>query len=241
MMKKIVAAILGVMLVLGAAAALAETGVAYGVYSMEGEQPDSLIRITLTVEEGKITDAQIDEKLLPASFGGAEGWATLADASVTDAVLEVGGKSFPAAFLLDGTVWTGEASEDSLSYTAELDGQKVDFMDYIVTDEGAAWYFDQTEAALLKADGSEAATVEIGTKESTGHGEAFWPSELKFSGNIAAIEAYLVANGVDYAQESFAQNDQQVWTVADAVTGATLAGTPNYLLIAQKAFENAQQ
>ena len=61
-----------------------------------------------------------------------------------------------------------------------------------------------------------------------------------YSGNIAAIEAYLVANGVDYDLTTAAQDESGVWTVADTTTGATLAGTTNYLRIAQEAYANAQ-
>lgn len=113
-------------------------------------------------------------------------------------------------------------------------------MDYVVTPEGGDWYFAQTEAVLLNAAGENAVTVEVNTKEGIGHGEDFWPSDLKYSGNIAAIEAYLVANGVDYDLTTAAQDESGVWTVADTTTGATLAGTTNYLRIAQEAYANAQ-
>ena len=85
-------------------AALAETttttttGVAYGVYSNEGEHPDSLIRVTLTLA---ITAAELDEKLIPVAMGGAAGWAELTDetaALLGDAVIEANDKKYPAQF-----------------------------------------------------------------------------------------------------------------------------------------------
>ena len=76
-MKKMVLA-LTLALALGVCgAAVAEQGVAYGVYSMDNEQPDSLIRVTLDCDGETVTGVQIDEKLIPYSASGAEGWAEL--------------------------------------------------------------------------------------------------------------------------------------------------------------------
>ena len=158
-----------------------------------------------------------------------------------DAVIEANDKKYPAQFTLGDYTWTGAADEAlGVGYTTEINGETVSFMDYVVTPEGGDWYFVQTEAALLNAAGENAVTVEVNTKEGIGHGEDFWPSDLKYSGNIAAIEAYLVANGVDYDLTTAAQDESGVWTVADTTTGATLAGTTNYLRIAQEAYANAQ-
>lgn len=247
MAKKLVSLLLALTLAVVCGAALAETttmGVAYGVYSNEGEHPDSLIRVTLTLDNGAITAAELDEKLIPVAMGGAAGWAELTDetaALLGDAVIEANDKKYPAQFTLGDYTWTGAADEAlGVGYTTEINGETVSFMDYVVTPEGGDWYFAQTEAALLNAAGETAATVEINTKEGIGHGEEFWPSDLKYSGNIAAIEAYLVANGVDYDLTTAAQDESGVWTVADTTTGATLAGTTNYLRIAQEAYANAR-
>ena len=246
MAKKLVSLLLALTLAVVCGAALAETtttGVAYGVYSNEGEHPDSLIRVTLTLDNGAITAAELDEKLIPVAMGGAAGWAELTNetAALGDAVIEANDKKYPAQFTLGDYTWTGAADEAlGVGYTTEINGETVSFMDYVVTLEGGDWYFAQTEAALLNAAGETAATVEINTKEGIGHGEDFWPSDLKYSGNIAAIEAYLVANGVDYDLTTAAQDENGVWTVADTTTGATLAGTTNYLRIAQEAYANAQ-
>ena len=253
MAKKLVSLLLALTLAVVCGAALAETtttttttttGVAYGVYSNEGEHPDSLIRVTLTLDNGAITAAELDEKLIPVAMGGAAGWAELTDetaALLGDAVIEANDKKYPAQFTLADYTWTGAADEAlGVGYTTEINGETVSFMDYVVTPEGGDWYFAQTEAALLNAAGENAVTVEVNTKEGIGHGEDFWPSDLKYSGNIAAIEAYLVANGVDYDLTTAAQDESGVWTVADTTTGATLAGTTNYLRIAQEAYANAQ-
>ena len=99
MAKKLVSLLLALTLAVVCGAALAETttttGVAYGVYSNEGEHPDSLIRVTLTLDNGAITAAELDEKLIPVAMGGAAGWAELTDetaALLGDAVIEANDK-----------------------------------------------------------------------------------------------------------------------------------------------------
>lgn len=54
---------------------------------------------------------------------------------------------------------------------------------------------------------------------------AFWPSDIKFPGNIERIENYLTENGVNYTEDQIVKGEDGVWNVADVVTGATLAGT----------------
>ena len=170
MAKKLVSLLLALTLAVVCGAALAETttttGVAYGVYSNEGEHPDSLIRVTLTLDNGAITAAELDEKLIPVAMGGAAGWAELTDETAALLGLEnthceaMRAEEAPAEYR-DYT-WTGAADEAlGVGYTTEINGETVSFMDYVVTPEGGDWYFAQTEAALLNAAGETAATVEI--------------------------------------------------------------------------------
>lgn len=139
-----------------------------------------------------------------------------------------------------GVTFTGVAEESGVVYTGEVNGESIELMTCICTDEGGAWYYESNPATLLNAQGEAAAEIEIGTKASIEHGVAFWPSEIKFPGNIERIETYLAENGVDYTEDQIVKGEDGVWNVADVVTGATLAGTKNYLLIAQRAYENAQ-
>ena len=224
-MKKMMFALVLALAVSACGAAMAEQGVAYGVYNQGNEQPDSLIRVTLDCDGEKVTGAQIDEKLIPYSASGAEGWAELDEET---------------AAKLGGVTFTGAAEESGVVYTGEVNGESVELMTYICTDEGGAWYYESNPATLLNAQGEAAAEIEIGTKASIEHGVAFWPSEIKFPGNIERIETYLAENGVDYTEDQIVKGEDGVWNVADVVTGATLAGTKNYLLIAQRAYENAQ-
>ena len=155
-MKKMMFALVLALAVSACGAAMAEQGVAYGVYNQGNEQPDSLIRVTLDCDGEKVTGAQIDGKLIPYSASGAEGWAELDDetaAKLGDAVLTVGEKKYPQSFELGGVTFTGAAEESGLAYTGEVNGESVNLMDYICTDEGGAWYYESNPATLLNAQG----------------------------------------------------------------------------------------
>lgn len=230
-MKKLFAIVL--LFCLLTATAFAETGIAYNVYHMEGDAVDSLIRATVDVEEGKLASVAFDEKLLPISFGGAEGWAELKEDMEVSGAIEGNNKRYAPAFVLDGTTWT---VSDDLTVS---NSDKGELIAYVITDEGGEWYFAQENADLLDAEGNVAATVAIGTKESIEHGVHFWSSDITFPGNIEAIESFIVDNGVDYTADQIKKNDEGFWTAADAVSGATLASTPNYLLLAKEAYEKA--
>ena len=231
-MKKIITVLLALSILL-ISVACAETGVAYNVYHMDGDAVDSLIRATVEVEDGKITSVIFDEKLLPVSFGGAEGWAELPEGVEAKGEIDANDKRYAPAFVLDGTNW---AIGEDLTVSNEDKGELIA---YIITDEGGDWYFAQDSAELIDVDGNEIMSGPIGTKASIEHGVHFWASDITFPGNIEAIENFIVENGVEYALDDIAKNDDGYWTIADAVSGATLAGTPNYLLLAQEAYEKA--
>ena len=109
MAKKLVSLLLALTLAVVCGAALAETtttGVAYGVYSNEGEHPDSLIRVTLTLDNGAITAAELDEKLM----------------DVGSAVAGCGG-AFACLFLeglADGAVYAGLPRAKAQRYAAQM-------------------------------------------------------------------------------------------------------------------------
>lgn len=228
----------------GANIVYAET---YGIYSMEGDAIDSAIKATVyyDLDKDQVVRIDFDEALLTAAVGGADGWAKLDEdtaALLGDDVLTLeSGAVYPASFSLGNLTWTGTVESSGPRYTATMDGQEVEFVAYVATQEGGKWYHDNREqgAQLLNAAGEAIASVEIGTKESIGHGVGFWPSPITFPGNIELIKNYVYDNGVnyDYAPDGsdIVMNEDGVWTVADTVTGATLAGTPNYFNLVKQA------
>lgn len=177
--------------------------------------------------------------------------ALLSDDAVIEALGEdgqvtVGESAYAKSFEIDGVVWTGVAGESSVTYSAEIEGATRDFVEYVSSPKGGAWYHGAFAggARLLDASGNAAAEIEIGTKSSINHGVDFWASAITFPGNIQLIENYLCDYGTayDYAPngDDIAQNDEGQWVVCDTVTGATLAGTPNYLNLAKAAVENVK-
>ncbi len=201
----------------------------YGVYNMEGDAVDSAIRavVTYDLDKDKVVNIDFDEALLPRAQGGAEGWAV------------VDGKA-ASAFVVGGVTWTGEEKDGSTVYTANIGGEEKEFISYVGTQDGGAWYYANKDqgAQLLDADGKVAATVSIETKESIEHGVHFWASPITFPGNIERIKNFIYENGVnyDYAPNSnIAKNEDGQWVVNDAVTGATLNGAPNYLNLVKQA------
>lgn len=220
----------------------------YGVYNQEGESPDSSIKVTVYVDEDtdEVEYIDIEETLIPYSTGGAEGWAILDEETVEtlgDDVLTVGESSYPVAFEYNGVTWNGSVEDDAVVYTADIDGTETEFMSYIATQEGGKWYHDgmSNPAKVLDAEGNTVAEVEIETKASINHGVDFWASSITFPGNLELIKNYIYDNGVTYeeypASSDIAQNDNGQWVVADTVTGATLAGTPNYLNLIKDAYD----
>lgn len=229
----------------GANIALATT---YGIYSMEGDSVDSAITCAVyyDLDSQQIADVEFDEVLLPFSVGGADAWAVVDEdtaAKLGDATLALGDLTYAQSFEIGGITWTGTVVDDAIEYTADIDGAQTSFLDYVATQEGGAWYHEAYTdgATLLDASGAAAATVEIGTKESIGHGVDFWASPITFPGNIQLIKNYLYDYGTDYAYEpdgdDIAKNDDGVWVVCDTVTGATLNGAPNYFNLAKQAVE----
>lgn len=220
----------------------------YGVYNQEGESPDSSIMVSVYVndETSDVVYIDIEEALIPVSDGGAEGWAILDEETVAalgEAVLTHGENSYPASFQYNGVVWTGSESDDTIVYTATIDGSETDFMSYIATQEGGAWYHEglATPANILDADGNSVAQVTVGTKASINHGVDFWMSSITFPGNLELLKNYVYDNGVNYqeypASNDIAQDENGTWVVLDTTTQATLAGTPNYLNLIKEAYD----
>ena len=224
----------------------------YGVYEMEGDALDSSIKcdVYYDLDEETVVNVEFEEALLPFSpSGGATGWGLLEDedtaAELGDAVLTLeDGTSYPMYFQIGDVVWTGTVTEDGgVEYTAEIDGAEVEFVTYVAEAEGGAWYHDNMAdgAQLLDADGDVVATVEIGTKESINHGVDFWMSSITFPGNIQLLKNYVYDYGTDYDYapdgDDIEQDDDGYWVVCDTVTGATLAGTPNYLNLMKEAVD----
>ena len=234
----------------------------YGTYTKLQTSPqDAVLKATLywNQTDDEVYDIRFLQAMLPWDDNGASGgWANITDETVIqdlgDQVISFTGNEhgsqiechYAKYLQIGGILWTGElgsdpACEQAVVYSAEIDGNHVVLNDYVATEEGGAWYH---EAALedvyilktpemAKADSENTAGVyQITYKETNGHGEAFWPSDLKFSGNMQAIKDFVKENGFDYGyykDGGITQNENKYWQTVDAVSGATLDETPSYL------------
>lgn len=219
----------------------------YGIYSMEGDAVDSAIRTTVCydLDQKQVVRIDFDELQLPCSKGGAEGWAMVNEetaAALGEEVITLESATCVKSFRLGQVVWTGEERDGTVVYTAQLGGQDREFIEYVSTREGGEWYYANREqgAQALSANGETLATLPILTKTEMEHGVHFWPSDITFPGNLELIKNYVYDHGTDYGyapQSGDIHMVDGVWAVADATTGATLAGTPNYFNLVKQACE----
>ena len=186
----------------------------YGVYNQEGDSVDSSIQTTVYVNDETKEVVFIDfvEALLPVSAGGADGWAILddekAEALGDEAVITAGEKRYPAAFELKGLTWTAAASADSVVYTTEIEGEDIEFMSYIATQEHGVGFWPSPIT---------------------------FPGNIELIKNY--VYDHGVNYGTYPETSDIAKNDAGEWAVADVTTSATLAGAPNYFNLIKQAYE----
>lgn len=245
----------------------------YGIYTKDqASLQDAVIKATLywNQTDDEVYDIRFLQAMLPWDDNGAMGgWANMTDETVIealgDAVISFTGNEHGsqvecdyARYLQIGDiVWTGElgsdpACEQAVVYTAEIDGKTVRLNDYVAAEEGGEWYHEAAleDVYILKtpeksqADSENVASVyQITYKETNGHGEAYWMSDLKFSGNMGAIKDFVTENGFgyDYYRDGgITQNQDKYWQTPDAISGATLDETPTYLDILKLLYERIQ-
>ncbi len=245
----------------------------YSIYTKsEASLQDAVIKATLywNQTDNQVYDIRFLQAMLPWDDNGASGgWANITDQAVIealgDAVISFIGNehgnqvecNYAKYIQIGDIVWTGELGSDSaveqaVVYTAEIDGQNVRLNDYVAGEEGGAWYHQAAlnDAYMLKtadtaqADSENAAQAcQITYKETNGHGEAYWMSDIKFSGNMQAIKGFVKDNGFDYGyykDGGITQNEEGYWQTADAVSGATLDEVPTYLDILKRLYDEIQ-
>lgn len=245
----------------------------YGIYTKQEDSfQDAVIKATLywNQTDNEIYDIRFLQAMLPWDDNGATGgWANITDEAVIEdlgeAVISFEGDehgspvpcNYAKYIQIGDIVWTGElgsdpACEQAVVYSAQIDGKEVRLNDYVADESGGVWYHEAVleDAYILKtSDKAEAGsdniamTYEITYKETNGHGEAFWMSDLKFSGNMQAIKDFVTENGFEYdyyKDGGITQNEDRYWQTVDAVSGATLDETPTYLDILKTLYGRIQ-
>lgn len=245
----------------------------YGIYTKSETSPqDAVIKATLywNQTDNEVYDIRFLQAMLPWDDNGAlGGWANITDEAVIkdlkDAVISFTGNEHGnpvecnyAQYLQIGDIlWTGElgsdpACEQAVVYTAEIDGKSLRLNDYVATEEGGAWYHKaaledvyilKTPEKAQKDSENIALTYQITYKETNGHGEGYWMSDLKFSGNMEAIKDFVTDNGFNYdyyKDGGITQNEDKYWQTPDAISGATLDEVPTYLDILKLLYERIE-
>ena len=245
----------------------------YGIYTKsEASFQDAVIKATLywNQTDKSVYDIRFLQAMLPWDDNGASGgWANLTDEAVIkelgDAVISFTGSehgspvecNYAQYIQIGGIVWTGElgsdpACEQAVVYTAEIDGKTMRLNDYVATEEGGAWYHEAAleDVYILKtprksqADSENTAILyRITYKETNGHGESYWMSDLKFSGNMQAIKDFVTEHGFGYQyykDGGITQNEDKYWQTPDAVSGATLDEVPTYLDMLKHLYERIE-
>lgn len=223
----------------------------YTVYHMEDEGFDSVLVCDMIVNQDtqEIVYISIVEPLVLLASGGASGWSEIDEDTVAllgENVVVINEITYPAYVMIGETLWSVKEVDGTVSYTAEIDGEEVDYISYMRASEANNQAYVeayQSYAAFCDAEGNELVKVEAASKQSIGHGEDFWPSDLHFFGNVNLLIHYVYENGINYTDSStgaYGKNEDGIWMVNDTVTGATLAGTPNYMDLMLDVYQRIQ-
>ncbi|MFP4644638.1 MAG: hypothetical protein ACLFM0_09810 [Spirochaetales bacterium] len=149
----------------------------------------------------------------------------------------------------DGTPYVGTTVGESVTYVeADEDGEPVGGKDLeleiLAHQDTMAEYFDviQDEGfGVMTEAGGEVEPVTSGSYgQVTKRGSDYWDfGPLGWQGNAEATEEFIAENGVNYSREDLERAEEEdddglrVWSVADAVTGATWSDFPDYFTVAQ--------
>ena len=245
----------------------------YGIYTKSAASfQDAVLKTTLywNQTDDQVYDIRFLQAMLPWDDNGASGgWANITNKNVVgelgEAVISFTGDehgsqvecAYAQYIQIGDILWTGElgsdpACEQAVVYRAEIGGETVRLNDYVATEDGGAWYHEAAleDVYILKTPetaeaGSDniAQVYRITYKETNGHGEGYWMSDLKFSGNMQAIKDFVTDNGFgyDYYKDGgITQNEDKYWQTPDDVSGATLDEVPTYLDTLKLLYERIQ-
>ncbi len=191
-------------------------------------------------EENVVSDIWLDEYYLPYN------WARVSeDHAGADDVIEVTMRGNPVYFakyiVIEDTLFTGEATDGYVAYTAEdID----DFYTWIDVEENADWYVRQVQEGnffLANEDGSKSSyeRVESSSLEAMRKSESdYWRfGDLGWDGNRdKTVDALIGLNLSD--EPTIERNEDNIWEVNDSETGATWNDFKDYYDVILRAFNN---
>lgn len=261
-------AVICLILCLACAACLAEAEkLTDGVYEGFYAQPTYLIRATVTVQDGVVTEVDYEECHDP-NF-----WATLtadeAAALSADEYIEVPGARGTTYYARHAVVGAGDeaicltASGDGTAMPVYGNDEIADFVEWLKeSPENDAWYYAQLSAGnywVVLSDGTKLENLAVYTntlKDGTqlskeqarfktmvrhwtavGTGVGIESGELGWQGNMDVLAAALVES--QFPQGERSKNEDGKVVIADVVTGATIESYQDYLAAAYAAYDLA--
>ncbi|MDR3318661.1 MAG: hypothetical protein LBS99_04420 [Clostridiales bacterium] len=235
------------------------TAVAYG--RVHGAGYIGRVQITAN-KNGAVSAAEIDETFFPVLNGWTAYTAGVYGADGFEDYYAYGAEEAPITTAYAKYIRIDERTFEAAGTAAtpvyrETSGNVYDLEKLLQSgDDGiCGWYYDAVttgKAQILKKDG-EILVADTPAKHSSvtfnkrGADSAYWQAGgagLGWKANIAALEDYIIAYGMNYAYDSFSKSEESgytsYWEINDALTGATLSDMGDYLLLAIKAYDLAR-
>lgn len=202
--------------------------------------------VVTTNSDGSMT-AELDEAFLPHTLAIVDMDAAEWNENNTAYYVQRNRQVRVAKYIrYNGTNYTGVTVGSALSYVASDDqGNPVGGTDLemiiIRNEANMATYWSNI------GDGKFEIMTEFGgtpipvTTTSYGsvykRGSTYWVVDgaLGWPGNIEAVEQAAVEHGLSYGIDEMVRGEENLWRLADAVTGATLSDFPDYFALIQTA------
>ncbi len=209
-----------------------------------------------TNAQGEVS-VELDEAFLPHTLAAVDIEADEWNEDNTASYVVRGNTNYVAKYVVyNGTNYVGTTVGTSVTYVAaDEDGNPAGGQDLeliiIRSQDSMAQYVESIQNGGFGIMTEFGGTVQPVTTTSYGQvtkrGSSYWAFGLGWQGNIDAIESFIDENGwhfnlADMSRAAEADaNDQRLWSVADAVTGATLSDFKDYFINAQMALAQLER
>ncbi len=212
--------------------------------------------IASTNAQGEVS-VQLDEAFLPHTLAAVDIDAAEWNDDNTASYVVRGNRNFVAKYVVyNGTTYVGTTVGTSVTYvSADDQGNPAGNQDLeliiIRSQDSMADYFSSIQnggfGIMTEFGGSVQPVTTTSYGQVTKRGSSYWNFGLGWQGNIDAIEEFIDENGWHFNLDDMSRaaeadaNDQRLWSVADAVTGATLSDFKDYFINAQMALAQLER
>ena len=207
--------------------------------------------VTARTDAQGAVSVEFDEAFLPHTLAAVDMEADEWNEDNTAWYIVRGGQNYVAKYVeYNGTTYVGTTVGESVTYVAaDEDGEPAGGQDLELLilrgQDSMAQYVDSIQnggfGIMTEFGGAVEPVTTTSYGQVTKRGSEYWNFGLGWQGNIDAMEEFIAENGWDYNLDNMsraAEEDEdgnQYWSVADAVTGATLTDFKDYFINAQMA------